>query len=141
MTFSGEDAREIEALVVEHAWVLDHGQALSLADLYTDNGRLTGAGFNIVGREQMVASLKARPQSTTRRTHHQCTNIRITPEGANTARGWVSLVLRVRLGEESITEDFVGEYQDHYVRDTQGRWRFTERKLIPLGTNDEYENI
>src|SRR5579863_9927677 len=42
---------EIEALVVEHAWRLDHHQSGSLAELYTDDGRLLGIGPDRIGRE------------------------------------------------------------------------------------------
>ena len=34
----------IETLIHDHAWLIDHGQADQVVDLYTDHARLLGIG-------------------------------------------------------------------------------------------------
>jgi hypothetical protein len=128
-----EDRNAIEALIIEHAWLLDHGCRGDLAHLYTEDGQLLGSKFGTIKRAQMMTWSNTPPENQTHWSHHQCTNIRIKAEGSDIARGWVQLLLHVREGKGPITEEFVGEYQDRYVRDAQGHWRFSERKLVPLG--------
>jgi hypothetical protein len=131
MPLSQEDRRAIEGLIVEYVWLLDQGRNADVADLYTADGRLIGGKFGVLERAGMIAM--GNTSDSAFRTHHQCTNIRIEADGADQARGWVQLVLRIRAGDGPIAEEFVGEYQDRYMRDKERRWRFVERKLVPLG--------
>ncbi|WP_163762340.1 nuclear transport factor 2 family protein [Mycolicibacter algericus] len=73
-----------------------------------------------------------RAANSARRTHHQCTNIRLRRDDDDGASGTVMLVLHVSDGGDSPYVDFIGEYHDRYARDQHGIWRFNTRVLHPL---------
>ena len=41
---------EIEVLLNEHAWLIDNHKCETIADLYTAEGKMVGAGHDTVGR-------------------------------------------------------------------------------------------
>jgi hypothetical protein len=134
---SAADRQALIDLIVEHAWLLDHGRWHDVAALYTEDGTL-GMGANILqGREELRAWADHRAADTARQTHHQCTNIRVQAEVVGTATGTVMLVLHVSDGGSPAVE-FVGEYRDHYVLGDDGQWRFRARALHPLGATDSH---
>lgn len=128
---SDADRRDIEDLIVEHAWLLDHGRWHDVAELYLDNGTLTLGAHTLVGRDQFHGWADARAANSARQTHHQCTNIRLRRDDDG-ALGTVMLVLHVSDGGDTPYVDFIGEYRDSYARDQHGHWRFGSRVLHPL---------
>ena len=44
----------IEALIYEHAWLIDHGQADRLPGLYTEDARVLGIGPDKVGQQAIT---------------------------------------------------------------------------------------
>ncbi|CDO91587.1 hypothetical protein AWC29_05265 [Mycobacterium triplex] len=125
------DRRAIEDLIVEHAWLLDHGRWHDVAQLYVDDGTLTLGAHTLVGRDQFHKWADTRAANSARQTHHQCTNIRLRPDEEG-ASGTVMLVLHVSDSGQSPYVDFIGEYRDRYARDNHGHWRFGARVLHPL---------
>lgn len=130
-----EDRQALNDLVVEHAWLLDHGRWHDVAALYVEDGSLR-MGANILrGHEELLAWADHRAANTARHTHHQCTNVRLRADGAGAATGTVMLVLHVVEGGVPAVE-FVGEYRDRYAVGEDGQWRFRARALHPLGATD-----
>lgn len=128
---SVSDRQELDELVVEHAWLLDHGRWHEVADLYVDGGTLSIGGRVLTGRAEFLAWADLRAANSGRRTHHQCTNLRLRSEGDGTASGTVMLVLHVSEGGPAFVE-FVGEYRDRYEQGHDSKWRFGSRELHPL---------
>jgi 3-phenylpropionate/cinnamic acid dioxygenase small subunit len=129
---SAADRQQLQALVIEHAWLLDHDRWHGVADLYLEEGTLSVGPRVLQGRPALLGWADQRATNTGRRTHHQCTNIRFTSSGDDTADGYVMVVLHVSQhgGEPHI--EFVGEYRDRYQRDADNQWRFRERRLQSL---------
>lgn len=126
------DRHELIDLIVEHAWLLDHDQWHQVADLYLEDGSMTFGDTPVQGRSALLAWADVRARKTTRRTHHQCTNIRLRGDADGEATGTVMLVLHACEGGDAPGIELVGEYRDHYRRDQSGRWRFAKRQLVPL---------
>lgn len=57
---------EIEALIVEHSWKLDHHKSGNLGDLYIETGKLTGIGGDRIGREAISDYGRTRASNSTR---------------------------------------------------------------------------
>lgn len=128
------DHQAIERLVHEHAWLIDHGQAGRVADLFTEDGRLLGVGPDKVGRAAVAAWADQREAMTDRRSRHVQTNLRLGPAPGGTVRGTVVLTLYRHDGPEpgSPAPLLVGEYDDAYAKGADGQWRFAERRLTVL---------
>jgi hypothetical protein len=123
---------EIEALISEHAWFVDHGHADRLHELYTADGRLLGIGPDMNGRQAIADYGSQRGKMAQRTARHICANARLVTESADRIRGTVPHTLYRHDGEgRGLPEPMaVGDYEDIYVRDVDGRWRFAERRVV-----------
>jgi hypothetical protein len=65
----------LEELIRQHSWLIDHGAADRLPDLYEDDGRLIGIGTDKVGRQAIAAWADQRTAMTERRSRHVLTNL------------------------------------------------------------------
>lgn len=124
------DREALHDLVVEHSWLLDHGRWHEVADLYLADATLSIGPKVLHGRAEMLAWADHRATNTSRHTRHQCSNIRLRPDGVGGATGTVMLVLYVSDNGAAAVE-FVGEYRDRYRRQ-DGQWRFLSRALHPM---------
>ena len=127
-------ARAIERLVHEHAWLIDHGQASRVVDLYTEDGRVLGIGPDKVGRAAIAAWADARQAMADRQSRHVQTNLRLVQASDSTVHGTVVLTLYRHdgPGPASPIPLLVGEYADTYTNGPDGTWRFAERHLAVL---------
>lgn len=123
---------EIEALIVEHSWMLDHHQSERLGELYTEDGRLTGIGPDRIGREAIATYGRDRAKMTERKARHVNTNIRLVKDGPNRVRGICSIALFRYDGDVMGTADPIAlaDAQDVFVRGDDGRWRLEHRHLV-----------
>lgn len=130
-TIAIEDQKQIEALIYEHAWLVDHGEAHRLHELYTEDGRLLGVGPDKIGKAALAAYGTDRRGQTGRTARHVCTNIRLQPDGAGRVKGTALCTLFRSDGPSIGTADpvAVGEYDDIYVRQPDGRWLILERRM------------
>ena len=78
---------EIEALIVEHSWMLDNHKSDGLGELYVEDGRLTGIGPDRIGRAAIEAYGRDRAKMAVRKARHVNTNIRLVKDGPATP--WV----------------------------------------------------
>lgn len=124
----------IEALIHEHAWLIDHNQADRVVDLYTDDARLLGIGADKIGRDAIAAWARERAAMTGRCSRHAQSNIRLVFAAAGQVQGTVLLTLyRVDgAGPGPSTPLLVAEYDDLYQQCPDGRWRFKQRRLTTL---------
>jgi hypothetical protein len=125
MTTTLSDERDCERLVLDFVHFSDRQEYESLAALFATEGVLSRpSGDPLVGREAILKSYQSRPAG--RVTRHICTNIRITMESAEGARG-SSYALVYSWTANNPPEVKVGEFEDEFVRTPEG-WRFASRQ-------------
>lgn len=131
---SPQDRLAIEQLIQRHAWLIDHGEADKVGELFAEEGALYGIGPDKVGRKAIAEWGRQRAAMTERRSRHLQSNILIEPLAADAARGWVALTLYRHdgPGQGSATPLLIAEYADRYAREPDGSWLFTERRLTVL---------
>jgi len=112
--------RACERLVLDFAFFSDHREFEALGALFTEQGTMTRpAGNRLVGRAAIVKSYQARLPG--RITRHICTNIRVTVESAERARGFTYAVVYSPGGNPRF-----GEFVDEFLRTPEG-WRIAPR--------------
>lgn len=134
----GLEARQaIADLVVEHSWLIDHGFADRVPDLYTENASLLGIGEDLMGREAVAEWSRRRVAMRERTSRHVCTNLRVIADRSDRARGTVLVTLYRHDGEPAgpALPLLIGEFGDHYERGADGRWRFAERRFSSVFTS------
>lgn len=80
------DHVQLARLVTEVSWGIDHGQADTVHDLFSDDGRMTLGQTVLRGRSELLAWGRERA-AVTYRTRHVCTNIRFVAVGEDRAEG------------------------------------------------------
>lgn len=129
-----EDRAAIEDLIQRHAWLIDHGEANRIGELFTRDGTLHGVGPEKRGRDAIAAWGAERAEMRERRSRHVQSNILIEPVAADTAHGCLVLTLYRHDGPgPGATAPFlICEYADRYRKEPDGAWRFAERRLSIL---------
>jgi hypothetical protein len=124
----------LEHLVYEHAWLIDHGAADRLPELYSNDGRMFGVGPDKIGREAITAWAKQRAAMTDRRSRHVQTNIRLERVSDDVIHGTAILTLYRHdgAGAGSPSPILIGEYSDIFTRSADRLWLFAERRLVVL---------
>jgi ketosteroid isomerase-like protein len=130
------DRVAIEALVVEYAYLLDHGRAAELAMLFTEDGIFETLGMRAVGRAAIAAYYVRREPRTTR---HISTNLRLVFETPDRASGTRTILYYRGEGAgppSPAKPGSVGEYSEVFQRGADGKWRFASRvnKLVFSGS-------
>lgn len=120
--------RACERLVLDFAYYSDHGEYEALAALFANEGiigTMHRPGLEpVVGREAILKAYQARRAD--RMTRHICSNIRITVESADRARGITYAVVYSTTGDQK-AEERIGEFEDEFVRTSVG-WKFAVRR-------------
>lgn len=129
-----QDHIAIEQLIQRHAWLIDHGEAGKVGELFAEDGALYGVGPDKIGRAAIAEWGRQRAAMSKRRSRHVQSNILVEPVAPNAARGWVVLTLYRHDGPGlgSAAPLLVAEYADRYVREPDGAWLFAERRLAAL---------
>ncbi len=132
---AAEDAlirAQIEALTTEYYYRIDHGNAESVAELFTPDGVFKPGGSGpYVGREAIRAYYAARSKTIV--TRHVSTNLRLTyidPDHVDGLR-----VITYFRGDPAEgpppyhTTPGLMEYHESFVRGHDGQWRFASRRV------------
>jgi ketosteroid isomerase-like protein len=124
----------IEHLINYHAWLIDHGEADRVADLFTAEAALYGVGPDKIGRDAIAEWGRQRAAMTQRRSRHVHANILLEADGDRAARGTVILTLYRHdgAGEGQASPLLIAEYTDRYSKQPDGQWLFAERRLSVL---------
>lgn len=129
------DERACERLVLDYTRFVDFGEAARIAELFTPDGVWESVDVRMDGRDAIRAGFLARQGVARRTSRHVCTNIAITLEAADEARGLSYLINYRHDSSTGVAErpapvnhpKFVGEYHDRFVRTADG-WRFVHRR-------------
>lgn len=122
----------IEALIVEHSWMLDNHKSDGLGELYVEDGTLTGIGPDRIGQQAIAEYGRQRAKMTERKARHVNTNIRLVYDGQDQVRGLCTITLFRYDGDEMGAADPVAlaDAEDLFVRCDDGQWRFKSRHLV-----------
>jgi hypothetical protein len=123
-------------LIVEFAAAVDSQEYDRLRDIFTANARFarpTDPHTLIEGIDNIVAAFNSRPRN--RLTQHLCTNMYVTRESPDRARGRCSILLFTADADDSETPgkgrktngQLLGYYDDVYMLVADG-WRIAERR-------------
>ncbi|HTK35392.1 MAG TPA: nuclear transport factor 2 family protein [Caulobacteraceae bacterium] len=126
---------EIEALNAEFAYLIDRGRSEDVADLFTEDGSYgRSTGERSAGRLAIRAAYQQRKARGQRTTRHIFTNLRLTFESDRKAVGQSILTLFAANGPPPyVAEPFlVADYDDVYVREDDGCWRYQSRTVTWL---------
>jgi 3-phenylpropionate/cinnamic acid dioxygenase small subunit len=141
---------EIEELVVENAYLLDRGRFREILDTYaedcevarplppfTDPTKLEVARGRAAVAEQYADPAQWPP--TPRTMRHVLSNLRFASLERDRAEGTVTWTgYRFEGDGLSIANPMaVGDYEDVYRRDPDGRWRIERRKIVIAFLNRE----
>jgi SnoaL-like protein len=127
--------RACERLVLDFAYFSDRQDYEALAALFTKHGTMERpSGDTLIGHDAILESYRSRGAG--RITRHICTNIRITVESADRARGLTYAVVysattsrppEAHFGIKADARQLIGEFEDEFVRTAEG-WRFASRR-------------
>ena len=70
--------REIEFVLTEWSWLIDHGKAQEASLLYTHDAEQSIAGATAIGAEAIAQGLKRRADMTGRTSRHVISNLRLS---------------------------------------------------------------
>jgi hypothetical protein len=131
---SDADLNELNRLVTELAWRVDHQRADAVADLFVDDGEMVLGSAILRDREEIGAWGRQRV-SADYATRHVCTNMRFEASGDGAAAGTTVVTVYLHNGDGSggTRAYTVGEYQDQFVHTPVG-WRFRSRRMEQLFT-------
>lgn len=121
---------EIEQLITEMLWRLDHGQADRLWELYTEDGVSDGPMGVMEGRESLRAWGEKRAAAPAPNGRHHLGGIRLAWQGEDLI-GYVQYVTYRESSAEPLLPASVGEFHEVYRR-VDGEWRFASRTIRPL---------
>jgi hypothetical protein len=138
------DRLEIEALVTEFAYRIDHGFSDRVADLFAPQGWYgREGGTKSVGRDAIRAAYAGRrSESPARLSRHLFANLRVAFDGEDGANGLSTLMLIAGDGAAPLPVNvtLVQDYVDRYVR-IDGSWLFLARETRRLFIDDGFREV
>ncbi|MFF4692357.1 nuclear transport factor 2 family protein [Streptomyces sp. NPDC001307] len=120
---------EIEQLIAEMLYRLDHNQADTTWELYTEDGISVGP-MGDMDRTAMKAWGARRAQQTDIVGRHFIGGIRLVWDGEE-VEGTVQYLTFRDTNEPQTQPASVGEFRERYRR-VDGRWRFARREIVPV---------
>jgi hypothetical protein len=121
---------EIEQLISELLWRLDHNAADTSWELYTEDAVTVGPLGPMNGREAIKAWGAKRAQQTDIVGRHFIGGIRLAWEG-EVLTGTVAYLTFRDAAEDVLKPASVGEFREQY-RQVDGEWRFARREIVPI---------
>lgn len=130
---SSENRSQVEALLTEFGWRLDHGDGATVAELFVPEGRLIapGIGLALHGREAIATHFEAHTAGGIRVTRHLWSGLRIAAfEGQTLTINTVQTTyLRMASAPPTTRHVMVGETRDVLRLSHEGGCLFLERQL------------
>lgn len=134
---------EIEALIADFAFRIDHGHSETVAELFTEDGWYgRGGGRGSRGRDAIREAYAKRAERGARTARHLFTNLHLSKIGEDHAEGTCILLLFAADGEPPLpaTPLLIQDYQDIYKR-VDGKWLFASRDTLPLFVGDDFAPV
>lgn len=128
------DKAAIMDLNAYFAWLIDHRDGHGVPELFTPAGRYGYEGFWCEGTEQIEDFYERRRRPGTRRSRHVFTNVWVKFEGADKAVSESILSLYATDGDSEASAHPISilDYTDTLIKQPDGSWRFSERRVTPV---------
>lgn len=129
-----EDRFAIQDLIAAYSWALDTGDTEALVDCFTEDARMVEEVFEDAdiweGHEGIrgLARHYFNAPGFPGRQHH-VTQIQYRPQADGTVHLRSFAFVTECEGEPPYVLRFAGWYEDHAVKEADGRWRFRERTI------------
>jgi 3-phenylpropionate/cinnamic acid dioxygenase small subunit len=123
---------EVEALLVEWAWLIDHGRAVQAAALYAEDSIQQVGGVRTEGQDSIRKNLERRAAMTARTSRHLVSNVRLTRKPAETIEAnWILTLFRSDDANKPARPLMICDVQDHlFVHD--GAWKIGSRTISTI---------
>jgi hypothetical protein len=127
---------EIDAVLADWAYHLDHLELDELAELFTDDALFVTGGLQLRGRAEIKKRYMER--TVVRSTRHTYSGLRVTaiagvPEPRVRARStWVNYAANAPAPLDDVGVYLVADFDDILTWCPDGRWRISERRIIPV---------
>jgi hypothetical protein len=124
----------VERLVTEFSFLIDHGQAIDVPALFTEDGSFESPIATLNGRKAIASAMAQRMQADYM-TRHVTSNLRLQRESADQILGTVLLTMyRWTPGDPDAKPNPIAllEYEDVYRLCSDSEWRFAARKALPV---------
>jgi hypothetical protein len=141
---------EIDAVLADWAWHLDHGEYDELVELFTEDALFITGAAELRGR----AAIKNRytERTVVRTTRHLYSGLRLSPVGTGSAPGtstdptagtarpaqvrarstWVNYAVNAPAPVDDAGVYLVADFDDVLTWCPDSRWRISERRIIPV---------
>ena len=138
---------EIDAVLADWAWHLDHGDYDAVAALFTEDALFVTGAVELRGR----AAIKRRytERVVVRSTRHAYSGLRVSEEGGGSGPGspsggppwparvrarstWVNYAVNAPAPVDDVGVYLVADFDDVLTWSDDERWRISERRIIPV---------
>ncbi|MBN8992123.1 MAG: nuclear transport factor 2 family protein [Rhizobiales bacterium] len=123
---------DIEQLLAEWAWLIDHGRADEAARFYTDDAEQNIAGVTTRGIDAIRDGLRRRRDMTGRTSRHVVSNLHLleVTQSSISVR-WILTLYRSDDSSRPPTPALIGDVNDTMQHDA-GTWKIRSRQILPI---------
>ena len=134
---------EIDAVLADWAWHLDHGDYAALVELFTENALFITGAVELRGRPAIKNRYTER--LVVRSTRHTYSGLRVEPVAEDSSAAadgrpalvrarstWVNFAVNAPAPADDVGVYLVADFDDVLTWCDDDRWRISERRIIPV---------
>ena len=134
---------EIDAVLADWAWHLDHGDYAALGELFTENALFITGAVELRGRPAIKNRYTER--LVVRSTRHTYSGLRVQPVAEDSSAAadgrpalvrarstWVNFAVNAPAPADDVGVYLVADFDDVLTWCGDDRWRISERRIIPV---------
>jgi hypothetical protein len=131
---------EIDAVLADWAWHLDHGDYDAVAELFTDDALFVTGAVELRGRSAIKNRYTER--LVVRSTRHMYSGLRVSPLPGDAADGrpsgvraystWANFAVNAPAPADDVGVYLVADFHDVLTWCRDARWRISERRILPV---------
>jgi SnoaL-like domain len=131
---------EIDAVLADWAWHLDHGDYDAVIELFTEDALFVTGAVELRGRSAIKNRYTERQHVRT--TRHTYSGLRMSPDGSAADGGrpatvracstWVNFAANAPAPVDDVGVYLVADFDDVLTWCADDRWRISARRIIPV---------
>ena len=134
---------EIDAVLADWAWHLDHGDYAALVELFTENALFITGAVELRGRSAIKNRYTER--LVVRSTRHTYSGLRVQPVAEDSSAAadgrpalvrarstWVNFAVNAPAPADDVGVYLVADFDDVLTWCDDDRWRISERRITPV---------
>ena len=134
---------EIDAVLADWAWHLDHGDYAALVELFTENALFITGAVELRGRPAIKNRYTER--LVVRSTRHTYSGLRVEPVAEDSSAAadgrpalvrarstWVNFAVNAPAPADDVGVYLVADFDDVLTWCDDDRWRISERRITPV---------